>query len=73
MKLKYRLRTAYSFQQFCNDFRQEVGETLFAICNPNLVRGNEFEVFIPQGNSKRVMDTLNYGSCNSTLCNNQLI
>lgn len=66
MKYGYKLRTRYPFAEFCKDLKTEIGETLFEICNPTIIKNDIVSINIPDSNHKRISETLNYGSCNCT-------
>ena len=69
MKYIYMLQYCQTFEQFCDDLKREIGETLFAICNPSNPHQNFIEITIPDSNHKRITECLNYGSCNVKLTN----
>jgi len=60
----YQLRTRQTFDDFCQDFKEEIGETLFNKCNPKLVKTNIIQVFIPNENKNRLKESLHYGKAN---------
>lgn len=65
----YQLRTRQTFDNFCTDFKSEIGETLFNKCSPKIVKDNIIEVFIPDENKNRLTECLNYGKANVVIAN----
>ena len=67
--MKYKAGTRYYFKlstgsklpSALETFKDEIGETLFEKCQPQEERPGYFSMFVPDGNQRRIIDTVRQG------------
>jgi hypothetical protein len=60
----YKLHIGQTFEIFCNEFKEETGETLFNIADVKPYQNDCIALNIPESNVLKITQILKYGKCN---------